>query len=181
MRILLGILAVCVSTRAGAQDLPKPGKAHLLFASDAGTWDCDVKMFFAGPAGPPIESKGVEVNQLVSGDLYLQTSFTYQLGRVKFEGHGLMGYDPRTKQYVGTWVDNFTPIPTQFHGEYNEKTKTLTVHSVVADGRGQELKQKQITTWLDESTKKFTIFLIVDAGGKETDVKLMEMTAKKRK
>ena len=34
---------------------------------------------------------------------------------------------------------------------------------------------------LDESRKKLEIFLVVDAGGKATDIKLMEMLAKKRK
>ncbi len=181
MRTLLCILAVCISTRASAQDLPKPGRAHALFARDAGTWDCDVKMFFQGPQGPPTESKGVEVNELVSGDLYMQSSFTGQMRDQRFEGHSLMGYDPRSKQYVGTWVDNFTSIPTQFKGEYDEQAKTLTVRSIVVDGSGQEIKQKQITTWLDESKKKWEIFMVVDADGKEVEIKLMEMTATKRK
>ena len=33
---------------------------------------------------------------------------------------------------------------------------------------------------LDESRNKLEIFLVVDEGGKETDIKLMEMLAKKR-
>ena len=181
MRTLLCILAVCISAGASAQDLPKPGKAHKLFAREAGTWDCEVKMFYQGPEGPPTLSKGVEVNELVSGDLYIQTSFTYQMRGRKFEGHSLMGYDPHSKKYVGMGVNNFTSIPTQLKGEYDENAKTLTIRSIVVDGSGKELKQKQITTWLGESKKKFEIFLVVDAGGKEIDVKLMEMIAKKRK
>jgi hypothetical protein len=42
------------------------------------------------------------------------------------------------------------------------------------------LKSKNVTTWLDDAKKKFEAFLIVEAGGQETDVKLMEMTATKR-
>ncbi len=57
----------------------------------------------------------------------------------------------------------------------------MTAYSLVVDDSGKELKQKQITTWLDESKKKLEIFLVVDAGGKEIDIKLMEMTAEKRK
>jgi hypothetical protein len=105
--------AAYVPTLASAQPQPKPGKAHALLARDAGTWDCNIKMFFQGPSGPPAEFKGVEVNKLVSGGLYLQTSFTYPMGgRGAFEGHSLMGYDPRSKKYVGTWVDNFTSAAT---------------------------------------------------------------------
>ncbi len=181
MRTLLCMLAVCISTSAGAQDLPKPGKAHALFARDAGTWDCDLKMFFQGPQAPPTEFKGVEVNKLVSGDLYLQTSFKCQMGDRSFEGHSLMGYDPRSKKYVGTWVDNFTSIPSRIKGEYDQDARTFTVHKAVVDASGKELKSKQITTWLDESRKKTEIFLVVQAGEKEINIKLMEMLAKKRK
>jgi hypothetical protein len=99
----------------------------------------------------------------------------------EFEGHGLIGYDPRSKKYVGTWVDNFSAVPTQYQAEWDEGAKTMTAHSTVVDGNGQELKQKQVTTWVDESTKKFAVFLLVEAGGREMELKLMEMTARRRK
>jgi hypothetical protein len=80
-------------------------------------------MFFRGPDSPPAAFKGVEVNKLVSGDLYLQTSFKCPMGdRGEFEGHSLMGYDPRSKKYVGAWVDNFTSVPSQLTGEFNEQS-----------------------------------------------------------
>ncbi|MEX2142160.1 MAG: DUF1579 domain-containing protein [Pirellulales bacterium] len=181
LAVLLWLVVVCIPTLVVAQ-ANRPGKAHELLASEAGTWDCEVKMFFQGPGRPPTEFKGVEVNKLVSGGLYLQTSFTYPMGdRGEFEGHSLMGYDPRVKKYVGTWVDNFTSVPSPINGEYDEKSKTMTVRSTVVDGSGKELKSKNVTTWLDDSRKKFAAFLIVEAGGKETEVKLMEMTATKRK
>ncbi len=97
MRTLSYLVAVCISTSALAGDLPhpKPTKAHEFLARDAGKWDCDVKMFFEGPDAPPAAFKGEETNTLVSGDLYLQTAFTCQMGERKFEGHSLLGYDPR--------------------------------------------------------------------------------------
>jgi hypothetical protein len=180
--IVFAAIAVVLPTSAVAQPTPKPGKPHELLASDAGTWDCEVKMFLRGPQAPPTEFKGVEVNKLVSGGLYLQSSFTYAMGnRGGFEGHSLMGYNPRTKKYVGTWVDNFTSVPSEIDGEYDEKSKTLTIHSTVVDGQGNEMKSKNTTTWLDDSKKQFAAFLIVEAEGKNMEVKLMEMTATKRK
>ena len=167
---------------AEAQENPKPGKPHELLALDAGTWDCDVKMFLGGPDAPPSTYKGVEINKLVSGGLYLQSSFTYPMGgQREFEGHSLMGYNPRTKKYVGTWVDNFTSVPSAIDGEYDEKTKTLTIHTTVVDGQGNEMKSKNATKWLDDSKKEFAAYLIVEAGGQKMEIKLMEMTATKRK
>ncbi len=182
--LAVGMLVIFSAAHTNAQDapMPKPGKAHEIFAKDAGIWDCDVKMYFAGPDMPPSEFKGQEVIELVSGGMYLQTTFTIKMGDAgDFEGHSLMGYDPRTKKYVGTWVDNFTSIPSALTGEYDEVAKTLTLHGTVVDEDGTELPSKQVITWTDDSNKKLDVFLIVDAGDQKLDVKLLEMTAKKRK
>jgi hypothetical protein len=177
----VGAAVAGIPSRAEAQNLVQPGKPHELLAREAGTWDCDIKMFFRGPAAPPAEFKGVEVNELVSGGLYLRTSFNYPMGnRGEFEGHALIGYDPRSKKYVGTWVDNHTTVPSQVQGEYDENSKTMTDRRTVVGGGGNEFKSKQVTTWLDDSNKKLEIFIIVEADGKDTEIKLMEMTATKR-
>ena len=92
-----------------------------------------------------------------------------------------MGYDHRIKKYIGMSVNSFTTVPTQLKGNYNKDANTFTVYSTSVDGSGKELKSKHITTWLDESTKKLEVFLLVDAGGKQTNVKLMEIMSLKRK
>ena len=182
--IAVSVMCLLIAAGAQAQDapMPKPGKPHEIFAKDAGTWDCDVKMYFAGPDMPPAEFQGLEVIDLVSGDMYLRSTFTCKMGEAgDFEGHSLMGYDPRTKKYVGTWVDNFTSIPSALEGEYGEESKTLTIHSTVVDEGGAELKSKQVTTWTDDANKKFEVFLVIPVDDQQIEVKLMEMTGKKRK
>jgi hypothetical protein len=182
MRAFLCLSAICFATGAASQTATKHQPAHDLIAKEAGTWDCDVKMYLKGPKAEPSEFKGVEVNTLVSGGLYVQTSFKFKMGNAReFEGHSLIGYDPRAKAYVGTWVDNLTTIPRQIKGEYNEAVKTLTTRSTVVDNAGKEIQSKEITTWLDDAKKKTEIFMIIDIGGKQTDVILMESTATKRK
>lgn len=170
-----------VAKIGAADDQQKPAKPQQLLARNAGTWDCDIKMFLKGPNTPPKNFKGIEDNKLVSGGKFLQTSFKYSMGpRREFEGHSLMGYDPRSKRYIGTWVDNMTSVPSQVSEEYDEASKTLTDHRTVVDGSGNETKSKLITTWHDDSTKKLEIFMVVRQGEKETDVKLMEIVATKR-
>ena len=139
-------------------------------------------MFYQGPGAPPSEFKGVEVNRLVSGDMYLQSSFNCPMGdRGNFEGHLLMGYDHRIKKYIGMSVNNFTTVPTRLEGNYDENEQAFVIYSIAVDGGGNELKSKHVTTWLDESKKKLEIFLIVESSGKETNVKLMETISQKRK
>lgn len=181
--ILAGLFVVSFFILAQAQDfpLPQPTKAHQMFAKDAGTWDCEVGMFLAGPGKPPIKFKGEEVNKLVCNDLYLQSTFVCEMGNRLFEGHGLLGYDPRSKTYTGTWVDSFSTVPTAMKGKFDEKKNSFTAFSTVVDvENNQEIKQKQVTTWIDKSTKTFSIYMLIGEGDNQTEVKIMEMTAKKR-
>ncbi len=182
MRTMPLILAVSICTIAKAQEFPspKPGKAHELFAKDAGTWDAEVHMFLQGPEGPPTTYKGVEVNKSVSGDLFVQSAFTSQMGTREFEGHGLMGFDPATNEYITMWVDNFNEAPTLFRGKFDETTNTLTATGTVSDGHGGEVLLKQVTTWNGESEKRFENHLVIEAAGQQQELKLMEITLKKR-
>jgi len=182
MKSIAFLAAVVFSTRLWAQEpsTPQSTAAHKIFADDAGTWDADVNMYFQGPRGPASRSKGVETNELVSGGKYSRTTFKYKMRDKEFEGHGLFGYDPRSKEYVGLWVDNFTSIPSQLKGTYDAEQRTLTMFGTVVDDAGNEMKQKQVTKYVDSKTKTLEIFLIVEAGGKSQEIKLMDMTAKKR-
>jgi hypothetical protein len=159
---------------------PQPAEAHKVLADDAGTWDAVVKMYHRGPAAPATESRGVETNELVCGGLYSRSTFKYQMGGREFEGHGLIGYDPRSKEYVGTWVDNFSAIPSSVTGKYDAKQKTLTLFSKAVDDSGNEMTTKQVTTFVDGKTKTLQIFLVVETGGRTRDVKLMDVTSKTR-
>lgn len=180
-RCLVAFTAIVVCTPLSAQQPAQPTEAHKIFADDAGTWDVDVKMYFQGPGGPASESTGVETTELVSGGLYARSSYHGKMREEDFEGHGLMGYDPRTEEYVLTWADNFTAVPTQFKGKFDAEKRTLTMFASVVDvGTGEEMQVKHVTTFVDATTKTFASFLIVDAGGQKVEVKLMETTAKKR-
>lgn len=181
-QIIVSLTVVIFAKQGWAQEPPnpKPTDAHKIFANDAGIWDATVKMYFRGPTGPATESAGVETNELVSGGLFARRTFKYKVLKKDFEGHGLFGYDPRSKEYTGIWVDNLTTVPTQVKGKFDSESKTLTMLGAVVDGSGKEIMQKQVTTFVDDKTKTFEIFIIVDVGGKTQDVKIMEMSAKKR-
>jgi hypothetical protein len=159
---------------------PKPTADHKILANDAGTWDTVVKMFFQGPTAPAMEYKGVETAELVSGGLYLKTTSKCKMGDQDYEGHTLVGYNPRSKEYTGTSVNSFALAPAQMKGTYDAENKALTMFSAVVGGRGNEIKQKEVTKFIDDNTKTFTSFMLIDAGGKETEIKLMEVTATKR-
>jgi hypothetical protein len=173
------VVAFATTTGRAQTDPTEPPQ---LLTKEAGTWDCEIEMYFRGPQAPPAAFKGVEENTLVSGNKFLLTKFNYTMGRRgNFEGHGLYGYDSRAKRFIGTWVDNMTSAPSQINAVYDDESKTLTDLRTVVDGAGNEIESKHVTQWLDDSTKKLEIYMTLEDDGTKTEVKLMEMTAKKRK
>lgn len=156
---------------------PKPTKEHNALQAEAGVWEGKVKMFL-GPGAPAIEGKSLETVKTVCNGLHSTASFKMDIGTTKFEGHSVIGYDPQKKEYTGTWVDTATVAPTLLTGKYDADKKTMTMLSAVVDpASGREMKQKQVTTLIDENTKKFEIFFATPQG----DVKILEINAKKRK
>ena len=103
----LSALFLLSTLALGAQEFPtpKPTPHHLALRRLEGTWDAVVKVRQA-PGKPPMVSKGVEVNRLVPGGLWLTSEFRSELSGVPFEGRGIFGYDPATGKHVGTWVDS---------------------------------------------------------------------------
>ena len=159
----------------------EPGKHHQVLGREAGTWDCDVNLYLAGPDAPPSTYNGVETNTLLADGLYLRTEFSYDMDSRRFEGNALWGFDPRTKRYVGTWVDNFTSVPSQINAVYDPEKNALVGVRKVVGMNGQELRSKQVTQWLSDSRKKVQIFMVIGEGPQPQEIKLMEMTATRRK
>jgi hypothetical protein len=177
------LVSILFCLPAAAQEpVPKkpPAEFRKVFAAEAGTWDAVVKSYFRGPDGPVTESVGVETTEAICGGACLRSKFTFKLKSLGFEGHGLIGYDPRTKEYTATRVSNFVPTPYQSKGQYDAERKTLTMFSTITDQAGKEQRQKEVTKLVDETTKTTEFYDIVEKDGEKQEVKLMEMTLKKR-
>jgi hypothetical protein len=174
--------AVLLCSPLAAQPFPspKPNEHHEVLAREAGTWDADIKIYLQGPQAPPSEYKGEEKVEMVSGGMFSRSTVTAVFGDRRFEGHGLFGWDPHREKYTGVWVDSFNAAPTAMTGSWDAEEKTLSFESIVRDESGNELKQKQVTTFVDENTRKFEAFLVVEQGGQSLDVKLMEIVSRKR-
>lgn len=181
-RLITAIAAVLVCTPLAAQPFPQPqpDEHHEVLAREAGTWDATIKMYLQGPQGPATEFQGEENVEMVCGGLFSRSSFTATFGERKFEGHGLIGWDPNQEKYTGVWADNFNSAPMAITGTYDTEKKTLTQLSTVRDDAGNELNQKQVTTFVDETTRTFETYLVIDQGGQQVELKLLEMELKKR-
>lgn len=181
-RVVSLIVLLLVAAPLWGQE-PAPMKladAKKIFAGYAGTWDASVKSYFRGADGPVTESTGVEIAEAVCGGAALRTSFKFKLKSIGFDGQGLLGFDSRTKEFTGTHVSNFVTTPYQSRGQYDAEKKALTMINIIVDQSGKEQRQKEIITLVDETTKTIVFYDLVEKDGEKQEVKLMELTLKKR-
>ena len=134
---------------------PKATEQHKLLQEDVGTWDAVVKVYPMKDADP-IESKGVEKNELLKGGMWLVSRFEGEAAGMPFTGVGTTGYDPVEKKYVGSWVDTMTPHLMVWKGDYDEETKTMTAVGESRDPyMGKPYNIKLITSYNDDGTRVF--------------------------
>src|SRR5262249_5080523 len=117
--LALGLVVSILAAPALAQQPPTASPEHKVFALEEGTWDATIKAFTAGPDADPAVSKGMEVNTLMPGGMWVLSKFEGEMGGIKFEGRGQFGYDPLKKKYIGTWIDSMSPMLTVLDGSYD--------------------------------------------------------------
>lgn len=160
--------------------IPKPTAEHKVLAEDVGTWDCVTKSYMAGPDAEPLVSKGVEVNTLLPGGLWLLSEFKGEFAGTAFVGRGQFGYDTDKKMYVGTWIDSMVTSLMVLEGSYDAKTKSMTFTGEGVDPQTKaKYTQKMVTVTKPDGTRHFTMYM--KFAGTDKDVKFLEMTYTKRK
>ena len=127
---------------ARAKALMKPMEGH---------WESE--MYFMG-MGP---MKGTEDVTLISGGLVAQVKAGGSAGPSgEFEGHGMFGYEPKTKTWNHVWSDNMDPGLFVSQGAWSADGKTFTVEQEMdlGMGAGPQL-MLMINTLTGEGTREF--------------------------
>ncbi|WP_250846988.1 DUF1579 domain-containing protein [Aquisphaera insulae] len=179
--LCVAVTALASIARADDPPFPKPTAEHKILAADEGTWDATIKSYEAGPESAPTVTKGVEVNTVITGGLWIVSTFKGDFAGLAFEGRGQYGYDPIKKKYVGTWIDSMSTSVIVLEGTYDAGTKTL---SFTGDGvcpvDNTKMVMRMVTTAKDEGTRHFVMYATgTITGGKEA--KMMEVEYTKRK
>lgn len=178
--VLVGLVGL--GAAASAQDGPpgaKPTAEHKLLAKDVGTWDATVKSWMSGPDSEPSVSKGVEVDKLLPGGLWLTNDFEGEFGGMAFHGHGVSGYDTQKKKYVGMWVDSLATSIMTMEGAYDAGTHTVTMYGKGTDMAGKPYESKSTTKYASDDERVFTMSIKSD-DTKGEYMKMMEITYKRR-
>src|SRR5262245_39400535 len=120
-KAILGVLVGLVGAGLSfGQEFPKPGPEHEKLKELEGTWDAVMEM-----GGQ--KSKATATYKSICGGMWLASDFEGDLEGVKFQGHGLDGYDRTKNKYVGVWVDSLTSTPLNFEGDYDPKAKLVVM------------------------------------------------------
>ncbi|MFN7734048.1 MAG: DUF1579 domain-containing protein [Pirellula sp.] len=133
--------------------VPGPAPEHAKLKETEGTWNFILK------SSDGSEGKGISVNKLECGGLWLVCDFKTDFGGMPFQGKGLDGYDPAKKKYVSVWVDSFTPAPMIFEGNYDATGKILEMISQAPGPDGKPATWRSVTTWKSADEHTFEMFL----------------------
>lgn len=140
MRTLTGtavaVLGLLTGTLLLGQDgkpaRPAPSDEHNFLRQFEGEWKTTGKGADM-MTGKDVDMTGVEYDRVVLGDFWLSFVYRTQINDKPFVGHGMIGYDPTKKKYVGTWVDSMSPFMATFEGMADPKANTLTLETVGVD------------------------------------------------
>jgi hypothetical protein len=165
--------AVALATTAFAQMPPTPGPEHEILKRDVGTWDFTLEMTIPGMG--PLTMNGTETNTLMAGR-WLLGEFKGEVMGTTLEGHGIRGWDPDKKAYVGVSVDSMSTSFSQSETTYDEKTNTLKGTSESQNPMGGRSKSRVESTWPTPETRVMKIW-----GPDATAEPTMKITYTRRK
>ena len=133
---------------------PEVTEHHKVLHKDLGTWKGTMKIFVPG-TDKPMEMPITEKNTKFGDGLWVMTEFDGG----PFQGRGTMGYDPHKKQYVGTWLDNMSPVLMTMTGDYDEKTGALTTMSETIDPHMNKKKfTKSVSKHNEDGSRHFEMY-----------------------
>src|SRR5262245_38245849 len=91
-----------VNAQAPAPSAPEP--EHAILKQFVGEWTTEAEVV-TGPGEPAGKSTG-QVTARMLGALWVVSEVSNDMMGTKMEAVQTIGYDPKTKKYVGTWVDS---------------------------------------------------------------------------
>lgn len=158
-------------------EMPTPQKEHQWLQKFVGQWATETEISM--PGQEPMTIEGEETVKSLGGFWIISDL------KCDFDGgqmHGVMtvGYDPRSKQYVGSWIDSMTNYFWKYEGELDASGKKLTLNSEgPCPMKGGELtKMRDVVEFVDDDTRTLTSYAQDENGQWQS---FMKMTATRKK
>ena len=153
---------------------PTLGPELSLLQKHVGDWDAAITVV-PSPGAAPQASTGRLTGRLICGGRWLVTDFKNHT--TGFEGRGIYGYNPATKRYVGTWVDDMRTNLYVGEGDWDDAARTLTYHGTAALPNGQSLAWREATETISATEQLFRVLFPQPDG---SDFEMMRAVYRKR-
>jgi hypothetical protein len=162
--VVLGILGTGLGLAQDAKPPQAvPSDEHVFLHQFVGEWRTEGKMKDA--SGKEAETLGLEYDRMVLGDFWLFFVYNSQMNGKPFVGHGMIGYDPSRKKYIGTWVDSMSPYMATFEGTVDPKTRALTLETSGTDpATEKECKGRMVYQFQDAEHRSLQSFKLDESG-----------------
>lgn len=151
-----------------------PDENHAALRRLTGAWSAQIR-YFDNPGGPPTERTGEYLARVDLGGYFLFRQMNF--GMQGFQGHGLTGFDPFKKKYVGTWADSESPVIYATEGTFDTTGKVFTETSVGPDPNGRDVSITMITEIVDDTHATFRMF----AGDSAEKTQVLEVLLTRRR
>lgn len=173
--LLLANHAWAAEEAAKMPELPAPQKQHAWLEKFAGNWESVSTI--QPPGEKEMKVKGTEVARMVGGFWLVSENSSDMMG-MPYTGIMTLGYDPKSKTYVGTWIDSMGDFLWQYKGSVEGNTLTLLAEGPCPMRPGEVSKFKETVELKDENHKVFTSS-IQEEDGSWTQMLKIEYTRKK--
>jgi hypothetical protein len=113
-----------------AQEPPKAAEAtkeHEWLHQLVGKWESENEATVA-PGQPPVKCKGT-IDSRKLGELWVVSEFSMDMPGMAISAVQTLGYDAKTKKYVGTWVDSMMDHMWKYEGTVDSTGKILTLEA----------------------------------------------------
>lgn len=182
MRMMAALAAVAVAlcgawARAEApKGGVKPQKEHEWLKQLEGEWVNEAEMVM-GPGKPAMKSKGTETARSLGG-LWSVNEIKAEVMGASFTGIMTVGYDTRSRKYVGTWVCSMCDHQCRYVGHVKGQVLTLETEAPNPEDGGKLVKMKDVIEIKDRDHKVMTSW----AMGKDGKwVKFMTVNSRRKK
>jgi hypothetical protein len=131
VKILASFLALAIVALA-AQDTAVPPaptitEQHRWLQQLVGEWSCTMETFMDPDAEPERFESQEQVRSL--GDVWILAEGEADFGGMSFRSILTLGYDPKQKAFVGTWIDTLQTHLWTYTGQLDAARKVLTLEA----------------------------------------------------
>jgi len=143
----------------------EPQKEHRWLEKLVGEWTYDIEAIM-GPDKPPEKSKGSETVRSLGGLWTVGEGASETPGCGPAQTMMTLGYDPRTKRFVGTWIGSMMDYLWHYDGELDAAGKVLTLNAEgpAMSGDGKMAKYQDIIEFLSDDHRTLKSRFLKDDG-----------------